>query len=525
MKTHQPCPDCGSSDALTLYDDGHTHCFSCGSTRFPEKEVRRLEVKALPERKITKAVCEFFGVTSDENHHVYPYTNKDGIPVATKVRTKDPKGFKWEGNPKQAALFGQHLFPPGSAKQLTIVEGECDAMAVREMMGLYPVVSVHSASQAEKNVQDSFEYLNSFEKIVVCFDKDEPKVNPQTGKVTYPGQEAALKVAAMFEIGKVRILTLGEYKDPNDYLIHGRAQAFKDEWWKAPEHIPTGLKFGKDMWEDISNPPQYETISYPFDSFNDKTYGLRLSELVVFTAETGVGKTSILKEIEHHLLKNSEHGIGLLHLEETNRDTALGLMSVEANKPLHLPDVREALEPAALRTIYEASVCTDKLVIYDHFGSNSIHEILAKVRHMSALGCKYIVLDHLSIVVSDQAGDERKQLDEITTKLKTLAMELNIAIICVVHLNRQGLIRGTAAIEQLANIVYLLEREVDAVDDWRRNVTKVTIKKNRFCGRGGPTAWLEYVPKTGRLVELDPEQIAKYEAGGIGGGAEEDWDD
>jgi len=484
-----------------------------------------LEVKALPERKITKAVCEFFGVTSDENHHVYPYTNKDGIPVATKVRTKDPKGFKWEGNPKQAALFGQHLFPPGSAKQLTIVEGECDAMAVREMMGLYPVVSVHSASQAEKNVQDSFEYLNSFEKIVVCFDKDEPKVNPQTGKVTYPGQEAALKVAAMFEIGKVRILTLGEYKDPNDYLIHGRAQAFKDEWWKAPEHIPTGLKFGKDMWEDISNPPQYETISYPFDSFNDKTYGLRLSELVVFTAETGVGKTSILKEIEHHLLKNSEHGIGLLHLEETNRDTALGLMSVEANKPLHLPDVREALEPAALRTIYEASVCTDKLVIYDHFGSNSIHEILAKVRHMSALGCKYIVLDHLSIVVSDQAGDERKQLDEITTKLKTLAMELNIAIICVVHLNRQGLIRGTAAIEQLANIVYLLEREVDAVDDWRRNVTKVTIKKNRFCGRGGPTAWLEYVPKTGRLVELDPEQIAKYEAGGIGGGAEEDWDD
>lgn len=47
--------------------------------------------------------------------------------------------------------------------------------------------------------------------------------------------------------------------------------------------------------------------------------------------------------------------------------------------------------------------------------------VLDKVRHMHALGCKYTVLDHLSIVVSDQSGDERKQLDEISTKLKPCA--------------------------------------------------------------------------------------------------------
>jgi predicted ATP-dependent serine protease len=72
---------------------------------------------------------------------------------------------------------------------------------------------------------------------------------------------------------------------------------------------------------------------------------------------------------------------------------------------------------------------------------------------MAALGCKYIVLDHLSIVVSDQSGDERKQLDEISTKLKTLCMEANIALVAVIHQNRQGQIRGTAGVEQLANIV------------------------------------------------------------------------
>lgn len=513
MKTHLKCDDCGSSDALTLYDDGHTHCFSCGSTRHPERQPRgnRMKIQALPERKITEKTAEFFEVESDEFSHSYPYYNKDGVEVARKIRNKDPKGFKWVGNAKQAGLFGMNKFPKGSAKQITIVEGECDAMAVREMMGVYPVVSVQSAGQATKNVADNFEYLNSFGTIVVCFDTDEPKVNPQTGKIHYPGQEAAIAVANSFEPGKVRILTLAEYKDANEYLINGKAKSFNDEWWKAPQFMPSGLKFGKDMWEDLTTPREYETVSYPFTGFNEKTYGIRLSELIVFTADTGVGKTSVLKEIEHHLIKEARYGLGVMHLEETNYDTVLGIMSVNCNKSLHLPDVRETVSTEDFKGAFEAVTKDDKLVLYDHFGSNDIHEILAKVRHMHNLGCKYIVIDHLSIIVSDQSGDERKQLDEITTKLKTLTMELNISVIAVVHINRQGQIRGTGGIAQLANMVFRLERDVKSPDDWRRNITKVTLEKNRFCGRTGPVSYLEYINDTGRLVELEHEDILKFE--------------
>ena len=116
---------------------------------------------------------------------------------------------------------------------------------------------------------------------------------------------------------------------------------------------------------------------------------------------------------------------------------------------------------------------------------------------MVALGCKYIVLDHLSIVVSDQAGDERKQLDEIATKLKTLTMELDIAVVAIIHTNRQGQIRGTAGVEQLANIVMRLERNKNELDEWRRNVTRITVEKNRFCGYTGPASYLWYNPETG----------------------------
>ena len=45
-----------------------------------------------------------------------------------------------------------------------------------------------------------------------------------------------------------------------------------------------------------------------------------------------------------HILKHSEENIGLLFLEENARKTALSLMSLAANKPLHLPDVQSTEE-------------------------------------------------------------------------------------------------------------------------------------------------------------------------------------
>ena len=38
VKIHQPCDECGSSDALSIYDDGHTYCFSCQNYARHEQE-------------------------------------------------------------------------------------------------------------------------------------------------------------------------------------------------------------------------------------------------------------------------------------------------------------------------------------------------------------------------------------------------------------------------------------------------------------------------------------------------------
>ncbi len=541
-KHNNPCPDCGSSTGLSIYDNG-TYCHSCRKgdkskamnedetatpLKYPSAGVRPLPSQYRPftERGLSRDTVEKFRVTVFSNPDVdelalYPYFDADLNHVANKVRRRFKKGFRWEGDPSRALLFGQHLFPAGSAKAITLVEGQDDALAAYEMMGSkYPVVSVDSASSAPRDVARQFEYLNSFPQIVICFDKDEAKVGPD-GSIRYPGQEAALAVANMFEIGKVRILTLQEGKDPNDYCMPGSSikdgrEKFVREWWRAPTYTPAGLKLGKDMWDEIINRPQHRSVPYPWAGLNKMTYGMRLGELVVITADTGVGKTSVLKEIEHPLLLNpelikEEIGVGFMHFEEPNHDTALGLMSVHNSKPYHLPDTERTTDE--LRNAYDAVLNNGRAVIWDHFGSNDIHEVLAKVRHMHNLGCKYIIIDHLSIIVSDQSGDERKQLDEITTKLKTLTMELNISVLCVIHTNRNGQIRGTAGVEQLANMVIKLYREKTDPDPWRRNVTKLIIEKNRFCGLTGPACYLYYNPETGRLYELEEELVRKYEDG------------
>lgn len=476
------------------------------------KDIVPLASKSGPikHRAIDLSTTTKYKVTTDYSEDVeaiFPRFDEEGQHVANQIRLTD-KQFRFQGDNKQARLFGQNLFPAGG-RSITITEGYYDTLSAFQMTGSrYPNVGVMSASTAKKEVVNSFEYLNSFEEIVINFDNDEP------------GQKAAKDCAVLFDPGKVRILTLQKFKDANDYLVNGETKTFINEWFRAPTFMPDGLLLGNDpsLLDEIINYKEPESIPFPWDGLNRSLYGLRLGELTLFTADTGVGKTTFMKEIEYALLTNEDltqrgYGVGFMHLEEPKRDTAIGLMSIYKNKPLHLPDVEKSQEE--LMEAYNAVINNDRVVIYDHFGSNDIDVILAKVRHMSALGCKYIVLDHLSIIVSDQSGDERKQLDEISTKLKTLTLNLNICLVCVIHINRQGQIRGSAGPEQVANNVVRLSRDKNEVDEWRRNVTAMTVEKCRLSGKTGPACWVYYNSMTGRLEEIkDRDLINQYEQGG-----------
>jgi twinkle protein len=373
----------------------------------------------------------------------------------------------------------------------------------------YPCVSVRNgAGGALKDCKAAYEYLDSFEAIVICFDADEA------------GTKAAREVAELFGGKSAIVKHTNGHKDACDYLKANDVREFTAAFWAAEKFVPDGIINGASLWDEVNRPVEKSAVMYPWESLNKLTYGIREAELVTITAGSGLGKSQFVREIVWHILKHSEDNIGLLFLEENARKTALSLMSLSANKPLHLPDVESTEEERW--EAFTNTMGTNRLFLFDHFGSTSVDNIIARCRYMAkALDTKFLFLDHVSIVVSAQSnGDERKALDEICTKLRMLVQETGITLFMVSHLKRPdgkgheegaasslSQLRGSASIAQLSDMVIGLERNGQADDPVERNTTHVRVLKNRFCGTTGKAGGLLFDQTTGRMTEIREEGL------------------
>jgi len=233
-----------------------------------------------------------------------------------------------------------------------------------------------------------------------------------------------------------------------------------------------------------------------------------------------MGKSSVMRELMYHIMGSTLDNIGLLALEESTRSTAFNIMSVEADARLYIKEVRDQYTPEQLRDWQAKTVGSGRFFAFDHFGSISNDEILDRIRYMAkALDCKWVFLDHLSILVSGQEdfGDERKSIDILMTKLRSLVEETGIALMLVSHLRRPSgdrgheegrevslsHLRGSASIAHLSDSVIALERNQQAEDVVEANTTTVRILKNRYTGDTGVACHLHYNKETGRMTQID----------------------
>ena len=514
---HIACEKCGSSDGNSLYDDGHEYCHVCqnfiagdeDSYQKPQEQKKMIEIKGevrgIPERGITKDTCRFYSVTQNETSQFYPYANAENVVIGAKVRRVEDKTFSIMGDWKSATLFGQNLFPVGG-RTVTIHEGELDALAGFQMSGSkYAHVSVRNGAQAAvKDVKAAYEWLTAFDNIVLDFDSDAP------------GIKAANEVAEILG-SKCKILKhLPDMKDACDYLRLGRTADYVKQWWAAEQWTPDGIIAGSTLWAEVNRPVEKSSALYPWEGVNELTYGIRPAELITVCAGSGLGKSQFLREILWHLISTTDDNIGLMFMEESVRKTALSVMSLYLNKPLHLPDT--FVSPEELKDAFDTTLGTDRLFLWDNFGSTDIDNVINRIRYFAkAADCKYIFLDHVSMIISAQAnGDERKAIDELMTKLRMLVQETGVSLIAVSHLKRPeskgheegaatslSQLRGSASIAQLSDIVIGLVRNAQADDPVERNTTRVSILKNRFSGLTSPhCASLFYSKDTGRMTEV-----------------------
>ena len=520
VEEHIACPDCGSHDAMCRYSDGHTYCFSCnqyhkgdGELPVSRPKVARnviapcdLRLEPLPKRLITEETCRKYGYYKGFLHNkgaqFANYVDDDGTIIGQKVRYAD-KTFETLGTVGNR-FFGQHLWS-GGGRKLIITEGEIDCLSVSQIQAnKFPVVSLpNGCKSARKVFKEQYDWLESWEEVVLMFDMDKP------------GREAVNDVCDILSPGKTKIATL-PCKDPNECLLQGKAQDVINAIWSAKTYKPSCIVNGTELW-DVIKDEKDEEIGYqlPWNiELQTMTQGVRKGELILITAGTGTGKTTFVRQLAHHFGVKLGLKVGMLMLEENVKRTAKGLMSVHTGKRLTTYHI---LTEEEYKQAYEETLGTGRYVFYEHFGSLESDDLLHNIRYMAcAEGCDFIILDHISIAISGlDIDNERKAIDVIMTRLRSLVEETGVGMFVISHLKRVdgqpaeeggaislSHLRGSQASSQLSDGVWALERNQQA-EGKEKNLVRVRVLKNRFTGETGTAGYLFYDKDTDRLIAVD----------------------
>jgi len=519
---HTACPKCGSSDALSYKDgDKWAFCFSCNrnSPLDPNakrvtkenydmhtlEEIEAYDVRGFQERDIKKVVAKHFGVKVSYaedgtiSSHFYPYT-KNGVVVAYKER-KLPKQFSIHGDFKGVQLFGQNVASGG--KRIIVTEGELDCLAVAQAQydkygKFYPSVSLTSASGV-KQLIDHREWLRSYDEIILMLDNDEP------------GKKATQEAAKILGYDKVKVCDL-PVKDACEMLITEGSEALMKAIWDAKPISPASVVKGEDVWKQYQRRKSTTSLPYPpcLDGLNEKLMGMRMGEIVLFTSGTGSGKSTVIKEIVFQILEKTTEMVGMVSLEESVGDTAQKFIGMQLKKNLTHDEVSDEEQYKAFEKVF----ADERLVLLDHQGSVSDESLVDKLEHLALMGCKYIMLDHITIAVSDghdgKTGNEA--IDAFMSDLLKIVKKHDIWLGIVSHLRKgdkkvfeEGVIpsiddiKGSGSIKQISFDIIAFARDMIADTMSERNTIHLRVLKSRFTGLTGNCGNTCYNPETGRL--------------------------
>lgn len=545
-----PCPKCGSKDNNVLYADGHEHCYSPGCGHFkkangdtPERKpkVSSSSDKLLPYAPVTQAfkkrgltteTLKRFGYFVSADHpkapEVAPYYSMGGEMVGQKLRFMDKTFAFLKGDncppAHELQLYGRHVWGDRYDRRVVVTEGEHDAHSVAQALSFKtPAVSVNTGAQsAAKCLKANYLWLDRFDEIVLWFDDDEP------------GRLASEECAKLFKVGKVKIAKAGgSFKDASDLLQANLPGDIEAAIYKAQAWRPKGIVNASESPEDVLAPkeddPNAWSYNWLWQGVQDIVGPMKAGQVIYHVAGTGVGKTSAFGELQTDLRKQGCKQ-GIMHFEDTRRDTKLRLISIEVE---HRVDIDPLSDQEMAQWHSEVFGCGLIELFDPETAEWSVDAILGYIRYMAkALDCRVIWIDPLSFIVAGMPGevDERRALDKVSRDIAALAKELGICIQVSHHLTRpEGTpheeggqtslkqVRGSGGIANFATVVIGHERNQQAEGDGFL-ITQLRSLKNRPRSRTGVMGCLKYSLQTGRLKPTTEPFPGASKGGNRGGG-------
>lgn len=519
------------------------------------KEVLTYPFVEAKDRKVSKSTCERFGIRAALSEkdgktveaYYFPSYNQKGQVVGF-MKQDITKGKEEEGHwtavgsvSIQNKLFGQDVAESINRKRANVVvtEGQWDAVSTFQALvdsvkntkyeGMEPqVVSIPLGTKnAVEAILHNEAFVTSFDAATWFFD-DDHCTPAEAKKGIMKGHEAREAVSgALIDSGLSMMTVVAQdgFKDASDYLQAGKSSELAKlvQFGKKPFSTEKIVRASEISFETIIEPQPQGVMIDCFPKLMQKMNGFRTKELTLLLAPSNVGKSTVCSILARKFM-DANHKIGMIFLEEGNKETFQRLVASDL-KVNYLKFKRNPLSVATeemIRASYEKIVNNDQLVLLDHFGSMPIDSLMAKVKHMVLVeGCKYILLDHVSAVISGNESDnERKDLDIVMTNLASFCAANEVHLVVVCHINRQDShqflpqkgkeaepfwvnvrkesARGSAALEQFSWNILALEPEI--MPDFSRGRVRIKVLKTRFGDSLGIADVFTLDPETWEVV-------------------------
>ena len=252
-----------------------------------------------------------------------------------------------------------------------------------------------------------------------------------------------------------------------------------------------------------------------FIDFDSKIGRWQSGMLIIIAGRPGLGKSAILKtHIEAALDANIPAGI--ISIEMSNNDVIKRFLSGMSGVPF--TDIQ-----TGRRSYQFNSICEAARRLYDkpiYFATGIKHKISSVIQEIKRMKRRYnvgiVTIDYLQLISTDSKSKNREaEVSEISRRLKVLAEELRIPIICVAQLNRDcerrenkrptlADLRESGAIEQDADMVVFLYRQEYYQRGMNSGIAELIIAKHRN-GRTGvlEVTWLPEIMTFRDLVRTE----------------------
>ncbi len=203
------------------------------------------------------------------------------------------------------------------------------------------------------------------------------------------------------------------------------------------------------------------------------TGGLHNGELIILAARPSMGKTALAMNIGEHCAIVQKAPVLFVSLEMSGIELADRMLCSLARVNGHRLRNGTISSDDRERLIHKANEISESPLYVDDSPSRTVSEIAATARRIKRKenGLGLIVIDYLQLIEPDNSRDPRQeQVAKIARRLKGMARELEVPLLCLSQLNRQAEdgkdhrpklshLRESGAIEQDADVVMFVHRE------------------------------------------------------------------